>query len=303
MIPSPIVAGSSPYPTAWWFGRDDRDCLPVFESQLDERPLYPFPGTDLSSPFRAYRWARLKQTKAGLHVTWDVAESNPGGVEAIRDILRSNRACFRVYLNYFWAGAWSREILEDSKQAADRIDDISRFSRVNLFSPALMTSAPPDCRDRAPDLVQRCWDWWESGDRRALPSNDDLAAQCSVFTPDEDGRFALDYVGERSSLAVVFGRNWARQSRAERQIPDSSYDDAVSEPYRAVVETREPRRDHVVAAIQTWAFPEPIWISYERLLLPTIGTGAASSSSGNAVTCVTSIVSRNCASIMLAMSA
>lgn len=230
-----------------------------------------------------------------LTVMWDVEAAASGGIDAVCNLLDRARLKSTVDLHYCWSGAWARERIASPRKGARRIDQIRRFRSVTAFQSALLCELEFDDVDQEPDLIGRAWRWWDasrSGSNSKTPIA--LSRSTSVFRANDHGHLELEQVGDRSSLAVVFGRQWARKALQDKRLPDSKYDSAVSSPYRRVLSKGRPTLDRVTAAIQTWAAPEPLWVGYTRLLVP---------SAANSVTCFTKMTSRACMPIMCSMSA
>ena len=292
---SQITLETSPTPCAWWFGPEESDSLPVFRAQVAKSTLYPFRADDLGTPFRTFGWTRIARSPRGLTITWDVEAGASGGLDAVCNLLDRARLRSSVDLHYCWSGAWARERVASPREGARRIDQIRRFRSVSAFESALLDELALDGVDQEPDLIGRAWRWWDgAGAWKALQPPAPLSRSSSVFRANDQGHLELEQVGDRSSLAVVFGRQWARKALHAKSLPDAKYDSAVSSPYQRVLSKGSPTLDRVTAAIQTWAAPEPLWIGYTRLLVP---------SPANSVTCFTKITSRACMPIMCSMSA
>ena len=91
-----------------------------------------------------------------------------------------------------------------------------------------------------------------------------------VFRPAEDGQLTFVYVGKESPAARVYGSEWAAASEGHEHdghSPDRDYSSRVCRPYTAVLESGEPRLDHIRALIHRHV-GEPLWAPYQRLLAP-----------------------------------
>ena len=299
-VPSPNRTGTLPDPAAvaWWFGSDAGDCLPTTADQLAESNLFPFEPDDLSLPFHRWGWIRLQAARSGFFVTFDLHQSQPGWLDGLCDTIECLPADQWFCLTFFWSGAWARELCRDPADAVRRIQEIKSFSNVHSAASRNFSDRPINTAPESSRLISSTWRAWRK-DADSLMQNESITARAAVFSPNDRGAWGIEHVGERSSLAWVFGRDWARSVTASEPLPDEGYDDAVSAPYARVLEDRSPHLDRVVSPIQTWTAPEPFWFEYDRLLAPI--PSKKGSSAGISVLCMTSLVSRSCSSMMQRM--
>ena len=82
------------------------------------------------------------------------------------------------------------------------------------------------------------------------------------------GTAYLERAGGSSLLSKIMGKNWTETFAGRDEIADSDFDYEVMSHYEQVLETFKPRYDQVFATV-TPPGGEPIWASYNRLIVPT----------------------------------
>jgi hypothetical protein len=76
------------------------------------------------------------------------------------------------------------------------------------------------------------------------------------------------HAGRQCGAAWVFGQDWARKARGrpfQIEEPGRRYSFSIMQAYAGVIDTGEPRLDHIRAIVRRPG-KDPIWTPYERLL-------------------------------------
>jgi hypothetical protein len=210
---------------------------------------------------------RIKVAPGLTEIKWSVFAPNWASLYFAMEWLATTPGPY--VLKYFLSG-WFEEVFHSASDASDRIDQIIAKSDLHLMSRVYVHESDPEkTRIVLPDLLRDTWDG-----QIADPST---SVEC-VFD-DATDRFRVKRVGPKSTIA----RLWGATSEPFPCINGGSYDRIVSAAYMDVARTRRPRYDHVYA-VMTTPDNQPVWIPYQRVILPSRSrTGTA------AVTVVTEL--------------
>jgi hypothetical protein len=194
---------------------------------------------------------RINVSPSGTEISWAVFAPNWASLYFAMEWLATTPGPY--VLRYFLAG-WFEESFRSVDEAASRISQIISKSDVHLMSRVYVLEADPyKTKSAVPELLQQAWN-----DRQADPAS---AIDC-VFDERID-RFRVSHIGANSAVA----RLWGETASAFPLISGSAYDQTVSEAYLSVARTGIPRYDHVYA-VMTAPDNSPVWIPYQRVILP-----------------------------------
>lgn len=181
------------------------------------------------------KWMALAANWASLHVAKKWVGETPGP----------------YILKYFVSG-WFTETIRDAKQAANRIDEIMAKSDIHLISRVYVRDVDPE-RAALPKTILKTLD-----EKQVEP---EYSVDCVL--DEAAGRFRVERIGQKSTIAKL----WGLSPVSFPCINGGSYDFTVSQAYQKVLKTGAPHYDHVLAAMVR-PDGEPVWIPYQRLVLP-----------------------------------
>lgn len=263
----------------WWiddkgrwlnFGEEYASRFPeCYFQQTDHRHG---PAFDMFGMVKVTSYTRL------VDIHWDVRRVAPGSLSATLDHLLSLESSGNngtmVALKFFF-GAWNSELYQSPGSALERIVELSEHAS-SVPSDAI-TIASVDLReiDRSHSLICSCFTRWRAmegvlgGD-----SSFDLGdvKERSLLLGHDSLRERLVYksVGPQSLASHLLGDDWhyaVLGQPIENCYSDDDYEMEVCSDYPDVMESSEPRLDHIRAYYHLNG-DDPIWLNYERLLLP-----------------------------------
>ncbi len=222
--------------------------------------------------FRHLGFAKVKTAESRLSVQYDVNNVAPRAVDSVLNYLDGRVEPKPVDLKFFYEG-WNAETQASQTAALDRIDQTLAYRGVRLLNTVMLQRH--DLREigSSCSLIREGYRAWQiSGGRLTLGSDDPydpLMAEMVVGLPQDGGQLILAYVGPQSPAAKVFGTEWAAKVAGQANLPDRDYDTKVNRSYYGIFESGEPRFDHIRALIRL-NDADPIWITYQRLIAPTV---------------------------------
>jgi hypothetical protein len=154
-------------------------------------------------------------------------------------------------LKYFVSG-WFSETIREASHAARRIDEIMAKSDIHLVNRVYVRELDPG-RVALPQTILQTLD-----SKHAPP---DFSIDCVL--DETAGRFRVERIGTKSAIAKL----WGLSPVSFPCINGGSYDFTVAQAYQKVLKTGAPHYDHVLAAMVR-PDGEPVWIPYQRLVLP-----------------------------------
>jgi hypothetical protein len=194
---------------------------------------------------------RLTTGKFGTEIKWYVISPNVSSLYAASVWMRD--AVQPFILRFFLAG-WFEETYDSSNAACLRIEEIVAKGDRHFSSHTVVKQF---CTDRAEltPLLNDCLNGHKD------PA--EYAVEC-VF---ENSRhsFIVSKIGTKSAIAQVYGATFSSFPCRN----DGAYNAAVSGAYLDVMRSRQPRYDHVFAAMKM-PDNEVLWVPYRRVLLPNI---------------------------------
>ena len=241
-----------------------------------DRPIAPEDRERLALGFRRMALHRLGMVQVTLRpskalVEFDLHRVNDTALDATVDFLAGAANPGGIELRFFHQ-AWNIERYHDAAVAARRIEEVRDFrgvvfaNTVTSLNQSLSAGSAltPPLRD-AFRLVE---------DRTAkltLLECRDLISHLMIYRREDRiglGHWVSVCAGNQAGAAWVFGQDWAREARGRPyQIdePGRRYSYSVMQAYAGVLETGEPRLDHI-RAIMRRPNKDPLWVPYERLL-------------------------------------
>lgn len=212
-----------------------------------------------------------------IDVHWDVRRVNRTGLCAVLDHLLSLETPGNtkpiVALKFFF-GAWNSEVYNTPGQAVERMVELSEYA--SAIPSEAITIANVDLRDipNCHPKIRDCLAYWHRMDGRLGADDDfglgDIIDHSLLFGPDtHDNQLVYWSAGAQSLASQVLGDEWRFTTRGAPvdMGSDKDYEDAMTTDYPEVMSSGEPRIDHVRAYFQLVG-DDPIWLNYQRLLLP-----------------------------------
>ena len=260
----PIAPSPPPFPAGEWW--------------IDEiGGLHSACGVDRSFDALYYRHLGLVSVAVyptKIVVQWDINKVSDDALAAVIERFSSCQLAVPVHLRFFYFG-WEVEQYLNPVAMIERIHRIQQFRSINLIRSTYIDEHDLTDIKNGTKLIADGYQLWErTGGRFDKASPDELCAYLPhllLFRPTpHDDELVFSYVGSKSTAARVYGPEWA--ASAYNMTSDGSlapmnrqYDCRVSAAYWDVLETGEPRYDHVRALLHVGG-SEPFWVSYERLL-------------------------------------
>lgn len=238
-------------------------------SQIEHRRSFLF---DTLGIIKVSRYPRI------IDIHWDVRHVMQGALSALLDHLVSLESPgnndVMVALRFFF-GAWNTELYTSPGNAAERIIELSEYANATPSDAITIANVDMAAIGSSHSSVRSCFDLWH-GMGGILEDNPtlglgELSNRTLVMGTDSlDERLVYKQVGPQSVACMVLGEDWryiALGNTVEQCDSDDDYELEVVSDYPEVMELGEPRLDHIRAFFQLPG-DDPIWLNYERLLLP-----------------------------------
>ncbi len=209
-----------------------------------------------------------------IHWNVDLAPGNAliSVVEWLRRLPPARQTAAALRFRY---GAWNSEVFDTPEDAARRILTVLRYAGTQAFTGITRKQLGLSrAYDGRPLIAQTVETWLRMGgqlDTRQFHRLNGVIQHSLLFRQVANGdHLVYAYAGRKSAAAEIFGPTWSDAviGRAAQDCwSDDDYEDAVCADFTPVMERDEARYDHFRAF---FAPPgsEPIWLNYERLLLP-----------------------------------
>jgi hypothetical protein len=181
------------------------------------------------------KWMALSANWSSLHLAKQWVGETPGPYA----------------LKYFISG-WFIEEIAEAAEAAERIDEIMAKSDIHLVSRVYVREVDPGAAVMPRTLLRTL-------DEKQAPP--EFSIDCVL--DEAAGRFRVERIGAQSAIAKL----WGMSPVSFPCINGGSYDFTVAQAYQKVLKTGAPHYDHVLAAM-TRPDGEPMWVPYQRLVLP-----------------------------------
>jgi len=257
----------------WWID-DDCKWRPVYNDPHYETTS--FIGLSLIDQDIALRYlnmARIKITSRTVHIRWDVKTVDLRTISDVLNFLEGTKTK-TIILNFFFGG-WITEKYINSQQAVYRILSLQNLKYTFPLETVFISTHDSEDNNRKTKLLRRGSDFL-----RTIKNGFDSVSdkQLADFLPhnlvfgkkNPDAPLTFSYIGSKSTSARVYGPNWSINSIdaiSDKTLSERNqeYDRRVSAAYEDVLETGEPRLDHI-RALMHFDQDEPVWVSYQRLL-------------------------------------
>jgi hypothetical protein len=221
----------------------------------------------------------VKVFRVGAHVMakWDMRLVAESAIAALLETLQDSRGIAKVTL-YFYVDGWCRETCAGAHESIRRIGQIQRYRAIStILDPQARELDLDRARTAMPLLRLGLRAWQQSGGRLQDLWHDGarwlLNRSLIVAHGGRGGEAGFAYMGRESAAVRVFGTHWRDEAVGNligEAIPQLRYQSRMASAYQSILETGEPRYDHVRARLIFTRQGEPIWSTYQRLLLPCV---------------------------------
>jgi len=209
---------------------------------------------------------------------WDVRHVTPGALNALLDhliSLESPRNDQTMVALKFYFGAWNSEVYTTPGHAVERMVELSEYANAIPGETITIANVDLDLIGQSHSIIHSTLDKWKTmngvlGDdpQNGLGELNDL---CLLLEHDSLGeRLVYKSAGIHSMASSLLGQNWrymALGMPSDRCYSDDDYESEVCSDYPVVMASGEPRLDHIRAYFRL-DDDDPMWLNYERLLLP-----------------------------------
>ena len=226
--------------------------------------------------FRRFALHRLGMVQVTLRpgkavVEFDLHRADDTALDATVDFFATAPCPGGAELRFFHQ-AWNIERHLSAAALARRINEVRSFRDVVLANTVTTLKRPLS----VPAMVSpRVGDALRLAEARAskltLLDCADLIPHLMIYRRDDrlgSGYWVSLYAGGQSGGAWVYGPNWVREACGrpyQFDEPGRQYSFNVMQAYAGVLDTGEPRLDHIRAVIRR-SGKDPLWAPYERLL-------------------------------------
>ena len=275
-----VISDDDRAPGIWWI--DDSGSWNHVDPKSANGPMRrPFNGTPEHSQ---YAFAMLGLVKLQVHparitIKWNLRRVSPESLAAALDFIQGQPANRMVRLSFYCDG-WNVEDHRGPAAAIARIEQTNAYRDVPLANSIHLKSQDLDAVSTAAPLIRRCFETWhdtggslDAAHREAWSPLLPYLLMCKLRKADDQLIFAG--IGDQADCKRVYSQTWL--SSAKNQPYDyhhpGEFSDRTAESYPEVLESGEPRLDHVRSLVPREA-REPVWAPYQRLLLPVrLGDG------------------------------
>ncbi|MDX1711411.1 MAG: hypothetical protein R3316_09785 [Rhodovibrionaceae bacterium] len=263
----------------WWID-DDGTWREVLLDHPDPALRTPIPATlgMEATALRQFGFMKVGRVGPNVLVKWDLRQVAEDALGAFLESLSAARGIAQVLL-YFYIDGWCRETCPGPRRARERIGQIQRYSAVSaVLDPQTRAFAPDEAMHGQP-LLRYGFDAWRRSEGRLqnLWSGQRdrwlLDRSLVVAHSGRDGKPGFAFMGPASGAVKMFGTRWMQNALGAAMgeaIPQIRYQSRMADAYQAVLEAREPQYDHVRARLTFTKRGEPVWTTYQRLLLPCV---------------------------------
>jgi hypothetical protein len=226
--------------------------------------------------FRRIALHRLGMVQVARHigkavVEFDLHRVHDTALDATVDFLAATANPGPVELR-FYHQAWNIECHPGGAMAARRIEEVRSFRDVVLANPVTTLRRPLSTRGMISPRLRDGLRLAEAGDSKlALAECAELIPHLIIYRRDDQlglANWVSLYAGNQCGAAWVFGQDWVRKARGrpfQIEEPGRRYSIKIMQAYAGVLDTGEPRLDHIRAIVRRPG-KDPIWTPYERLL-------------------------------------
>ncbi len=264
-----------------------------------DRPNDPEDRERAEQSFRRFALHRLGMVQVTLRpgkaaVEFDLHRADDTALDATVDFFAATACPGGTELRFFHQ-AWNIERHRSAAALARRIDEVRSFRDAVLANTVTTLKRPLSARAMVSPRVRDALRLAEArASKLTLLDCAELIPHLIIYRREDRlglGKWVSLYAGSQSGGAWVFGQDWVREARGRPyQIdpPGRQYSFNVMKPYAGVLDTGEPRLDHI-RAIMRRPGKDPLWAPYERLLF------RAATEDGEPVLCCLSAVTQDIA--------
>ncbi len=245
-----------------------------------DRPNRSENGEQAERDFRRIALHRLGMVQVTRHprrtvIEFDLHQAHDTALDATVDFLAGEANRYPTELR-FYHRAWNIEFHPDGTTAARRIEEVRGFRGVVLANTVTTLRRPLSAPAMISPQVRDALRLAEARDSKlTLAECAELIPHLMIYRRDEQsvvGNWVSLFAGNRSGCAWVYGRDWVREARGrpyQFDEPGRRYSINVMKAYAGVLDTGEPRLDHI-RAIMRRPGQDPLWVPYERLLFRAV---------------------------------
>jgi hypothetical protein len=241
-----------------------------------DRPIDPDSRRSTEAAFRRLALHRLGMVQvsflpARALIEFDLQRVDNTALDATVEFFSTTAWLNRVELRFFHQ-AWNIERHCCSAAVVRRITGVRNFSNVVMASTATTLTQPLSTRFAADSLLlpaMRRAD--DRGFKLTLRECAESIPHLMIYRPDDrlgDGHWHTVHAGRQSACAQVFGQDWIDEARGRPyrvEEPGRRYSLSVMKAYAGVLDSGEPRLDHI-RGIMRRPGKDPLWVPYQRLL-------------------------------------
>lgn len=278
---NPIRRLSHRHECGWassWYVSDDGQWQPIADVANDFPNINPFSQApkDMEIAFRHLGMVKVSSSQFHIAITWDLVHADLKALESVIAYLFNISDHRKVRLNFFHAG-WCHETFQHAAEAMRRIIQLQAFrSRDPQLGIFMRRHSPEEAKERSP-MMAHYINHWERERSQFDPSQrrvrSFLLPCVQLMTHDRTGNYVFRHIGSNTMVAQMFGESWRRDvlgTAINQSHADSEFEDSVCTAYEESLETQAPYHDHIRALVIR-KHADPIWISYQRLILPYRG--------------------------------
>jgi len=265
--------------TVWWV--DEQGAWHAADARYARRfPDCATPNiTQHQSPmFTHLGMVKVARLAGVLDIQWDIREASEEALRSVFHFLLTYETpgarTSAVALRYFF-GAWNSEGYANAGDALDRMADISVCERFEPIESITIANVSLDHGLESTPMIQEAYQIWRAcgGNQSGAAAHDLERIQRRAFSMRPDAKFdnfIITQVGRDSLATALLGGDWPRLAigmSPQKCHSDDAFEDEMCRDYPVVMKSGVPKLDHVRAFVQL-ENQDPIWLNYERLLLP-----------------------------------
>ncbi len=237
-------------------------------------------GFDVDASFDHFFFQHLGHVKLTVNfpkivLNWDVQNVSNDAMTTVFDRLLGYSDDLAVHLRFFYYG-WIDEHYPNQRKAIQRIQEITKYQSIELIRSTYIDEHDLASVPDATELIANGFRFWERtrGDLKRADQDElcNILPHILIYRLSRNEKsLVFSHIGSKSTAARVCGPEWVSSAFNEKSdeslsLNNQKYDQKVSAAYGHIMETEEPRYDHVRALLHLDNHDEPFWISYERLL-------------------------------------
>ncbi len=264
-----------------------------------DRPNDPEDRERAEQSFRRFALHRLGMVQVTLRpgkaaVEFDLNRADDTALDASVDFFATTDYPGGAELRFFHQ-AWNIERHPSAAALARRINEVRFFRDVVIANTVTTLRRPLSKRVIVSSLPRNALRLAEArASKLTLLECAELIPHLIIYRRDDRlglGHWVSLYAGGQSGGAWVYGQDWVREARGRPfQIdePGRRFSFKVMKAYAGVLDTGEPRLDHIRAIVRRPG-KDPLWVPYERLLF------RAATEDGEPVLCCLSAITQGIA--------